>query len=93
MRKCLYQILNCTDDRKVITVFWLWDWHAFFKTALVCAEKCFDSSECSHMTCDTGYDVACTSHVCTCEMSGGGGGHGHTGYLKTRFFLFLFYCF
>lgn len=56
---------------------------------MVCAEKCFDSSECSHMTCDTGYDVACTSHVCTCEMSGGGGGHGHTGNIKRRF-IYLF---
>lgn len=52
---------------------------------MVCAEKCFDANECSHMTCDTGYDVACTNHVCTCEMSGGGGGgHGHTGDAKGR---------
>ncbi|XP_078333836.1 uncharacterized protein LOC144625672 [Crassostrea virginica] len=46
--------------------------------AMVFTEQCFQASECSHLTCETGYDVACTSHQCTCEQSGGGGGHGHT---------------
>ncbi|XP_062589355.1 serine protease inhibitor Cvsi-2-like [Saccostrea cucullata] len=45
--------------------------------ALVMSEMCHHNDDCSHVICDSGYDVTCQAGQCTCNPSHGGGGHGH----------------